>query len=135
MSDEIILKKLEHRLNRRSFLRGSGLAAASIAALGMPRHAAGQDLPRDQDKDKKDEPTGDKPADPPAGNTDAGKPEEDEFKITRKDGAASIGSARSAATTCTARIAPGRARTAGTAISTRDTRGWTAGRARRQATA
>jgi ribosomal protein S27AE len=85
MSDEIILKKLEHRLNRRSFLRGSGLAAASIAALGMPRHAAGQDLPRDQDKDKKDEPTGDKPADPPAGNTDAGKPEEDEFKITRKD--------------------------------------------------
>ena len=85
MSDEIILKKLEHRLNRRSFLRGSSLAAAAIAVLGVsPGLAAGQDQPRDQDKDKKDEPTGDKPADPSADNKDADKSKED-GKITRKD--------------------------------------------------
>lgn len=87
MSDDIILKNLEHRLNRRSFLRGSSLAAAAVTALVVsPRlAAAAQDQPRDQDKDKKDEPTGDKPADPQADNKDAAKPEEDEFKITRKD--------------------------------------------------
>ena len=86
MSDEIILKKLEGRLNRRSFLRGSIMAAAAIAAFAVsPRGAAGQDQPRDQDKDKKEEPAGDKPADRPADNRDAATPEEDEFKITRKD--------------------------------------------------
>jgi ribosomal protein S27AE len=72
--NEEILKKLEQRVNRRSFLRGSGLAAAAlIGAAAFPRIAAAQDQ---QPSDKKDE--GDK--------KDEKKDEpEDEFKVTKKD--------------------------------------------------
>lgn len=73
MSEEIV-KKLESRVNRRSFLRGSGLAAAALlGAAAFPRLAAAQDQqPSTDTDDKKNE--GDKKDEP-----------EDEFKVTKKD--------------------------------------------------
>jgi hypothetical protein len=57
MNDEI-LKRLEARLDRRSFLRGSGLAAAALlgvaAASPLVVFAQTQDKAQ-SDKDKKDE--------------------------------------------------------------------------------
>jgi hypothetical protein len=71
--NEAILKQLEERkLNRRSFLRGSGLAAVALAgAAALPRLAFAQDQ---QPSDKKDD-------------KDGGKKDEldDEFKVIHKD--------------------------------------------------
>jgi anaerobic selenocysteine-containing dehydrogenase len=81
MNDEI-LKKLEQKVSRRSFLRGSGLAAAAVfGAAALPRVASAQDQqPEKQDQpEKKDGADGDKKTD---GTTDQ---PEDEFKVTRKD--------------------------------------------------
>ena len=93
MNDEL-LKKLEQRLDRRSFLRGSSLAAAaligaaafplSVAAQGQPAQSKPADKPEDKKEEKKD----DKPADPkdekkPEPST--GKTEEDPFKVTKLD--------------------------------------------------
>jgi ribosomal protein S27AE len=71
--NDAILKKLEERtLNRRSFLRGSGLAALALAgAAALPRAAFAQDQ---QPSDKKDDKDGEKKDDL-----------DDEYKITRKD--------------------------------------------------
>ena len=71
--NDAILKKLEERkLNRRSFLRGSGLAAMAIAgAAALPRAALAQDQ---QPSDKKDDKDGEKKDDL-----------DDEYKVTRKD--------------------------------------------------
>jgi rubredoxin len=59
MNDEI-LKRLEARLDRRSFLRGSGLAMASLvgiaAASPIIAFAQTQEKPRSTDDKKKDEP-------------------------------------------------------------------------------
>jgi ribosomal protein S27AE len=69
MNDAILKKIEEKQLNRRSFLRGSGLAAmALVGAVALPRLASAQDQqPSDKkDDDKKDEP-------------------EDEFKVIHKD--------------------------------------------------
>jgi hypothetical protein len=71
--NDAILKKLEERkLNRRSFLRGSGLAAVALAgAAALPRAVFAQDQ---QPTDKKD-------------GTDGEKKEDldDEFKVIHKD--------------------------------------------------
>lgn len=69
MKDAILKKLEEKQVNRRSFLRGSGLAAmALVGAAALPRLAAAQDQqPSDKkDDDKKDEP-------------------EDEYKVIHKD--------------------------------------------------
>jgi hypothetical protein len=69
MNDAILKKLEEKQVNRRSFLRGSGLAAvALVGAVALPRLAAAQDQqPSDKkDDDKKDEP-------------------EDEYKVIHKD--------------------------------------------------
>jgi hypothetical protein len=59
MNDEI-LKKLESRLDRRSFLRGSGLAAAGFlgVAAASPLVAFAQQ-PQDQQADDKNKKSGD----------------------------------------------------------------------------
>jgi hypothetical protein len=87
---EDILKKLEQRIDRRGFLRGSGLAAATLlgtAALPSLAAAQGQapqekpaDKPaegKDKESEKKDEKPADKPGDP--------NKEEDPFKVTKID--------------------------------------------------
>jgi rubredoxin len=82
MNDEI-LKKLEARLDRRGFLRGSGLAAAALigmaAASPLVAFAQAQDKP--QDEKKKDEPAR------KAEDTNGKAPESDEdpTKVTRLD--------------------------------------------------
>ena len=57
MNDEI-LKKLERRLDRRSFLRGSGLAAAGFlgVAAASPLVVFAQAQDKQQDGKKKDDP-------------------------------------------------------------------------------
>jgi ribosomal protein S27AE len=73
MNDEI-LKKLESRLDRRSFLRGSGLAAAGflgvaaaspLVVFAQPQDQQADDKKKKSDGDKKDEdaPKSDEPAD------------------------------------------------------------------------
>ncbi|HTK29371.1 MAG TPA: twin-arginine translocation signal domain-containing protein [Vicinamibacterales bacterium] len=54
MNDEI-LKKLESKIGRRSFLKGSGLAAATLVGLAAasPVVAFAQDPPQKQDDKKK----------------------------------------------------------------------------------
>jgi hypothetical protein len=58
---EEILKKLEQKLDRRSFLRGSGLAAAAIVGVAAASPLISfaqeqqQDPKKDKDKDKKDD--------------------------------------------------------------------------------
>ena len=71
---------LSQRIDRRGFLRGSGLAAAVVAgALATPALALAQDpQPAPQDPPAK----GDAPAD---GDASKDKPEEDPFKITKID--------------------------------------------------
>lgn len=104
--DETILKKLEQRVDRRSFLRGSGLAAAAIASVTVfpslsfgqnqdtarPQEtkkddpAAGSDQAKadpDQKKEDKKEETKDGKA--KDGKTDEKKEAPDPFKETRKD--------------------------------------------------
>jgi rubredoxin len=71
MNDAILKKLEEKQLNRRSFLRGSSLAAmALVGAAALPRLASAQDQQpsgtTDKDGDKKDQP-------------------DDEYKVTRKD--------------------------------------------------
>jgi ribosomal protein S27AE len=79
MTDDI-LRKLEQKVNRRSFLRGSGLAAAAlVGAAAFPRLAGAQDQQGSQKKDDNDS-GGDKP-----GRDDNPAQEPDEFKITKKD--------------------------------------------------
>jgi cytoskeletal protein RodZ len=80
--NEDILKKLEQRVNRRSFLRGSGLAAAAVIGLAaLPGSAFAQQQPA-QDEKKEDEK---KDADQAAKQDESKKEEVDEYKITRKD--------------------------------------------------
>jgi rubrerythrin len=89
MNDEI-LKKLEQRLDRRSFLRGSSFAAVGLLGSALPGLAAAQ-TPAPQEKpaekpaenktpEKKEEKPAEKPAEP-------GKKEEEEdpFKVTKLD--------------------------------------------------
>lgn len=87
MSEEL-KKKLDQRMNRRTFLKGSSLAAALVAgAAAFPAiaFAQSQDQRQDAPAEKTDEKKDEKPADQNAEKKDDAKPEEDEFKITRKD--------------------------------------------------
>jgi ribosomal protein S27AE len=61
MKDDF-LNKLEQQMNRRSFLRGSALTAAAVAALPLAARAQDQqqgadtrDKEKDKDKDQKEE--------------------------------------------------------------------------------
>ena len=99
MHDDV-LKKLEQRIDRRSFLRGSGLAAAAIVGtaafpLSAGAQAPAAPAPPKKDDEKKDEKK-DETKDPKAEAKDdkAGKKEEskdakaeapDPFKETKKD--------------------------------------------------
>ena len=86
MHDDI-LKRLEGRLDRRSFLRGSGLfaAAALTVVAGLPVSASAQDPAPEPKKEepKKDEPK--KEDAPKPESKDEKKDEPDPFKVTRKD--------------------------------------------------
>ena len=66
--NEEILKKLEQKMGRRSFLKGSGLAAATLvgvfAASPLVGLAQQQQQPPPPDDKKKDDPKKDDPADP-----------------------------------------------------------------------
>jgi len=84
--NEEILKKLEQRMNRRTFLKGSSLAVAALAgAAALPRTAFGQDQQAPKEEDKKDAGKDEK-----AEGTDTSEKQDpnapvDETKITRKD--------------------------------------------------
>lgn len=84
MNDEI-LKKLEAKLDRRSFLRGSGLGAAALlgvaAASPLVVFAQSQDKPSADDKKK---------ADPDKKDQDAQKADEkqDQPKASSEEGSA-----------------------------------------------
>jgi hypothetical protein len=76
--NEDLLKKLGQRVDRRSFLRGSSLAAAAlIGAAALPRVALAQDPQESKAQDR----NGDKPAEQPAKKED----EKDPFKETKID--------------------------------------------------
>ena len=78
---ERLAARLSQRIDRRGFLRGSGLAVAVVAgALAMPALAFAQDpQPAPQDPPAKTDP-------PPAdGDASKDKPEEDPFKVTKID--------------------------------------------------
>jgi rubrerythrin len=92
MHDDI-LKKLEGRLDRRSFLRGSGLfAAAALTVAAFPGSASAQDPAQEPKKDepkKENKPAeeskkDDAPKTEPKDDKDK-KEEPDPFKVTRKD--------------------------------------------------
>jgi rubredoxin len=80
--NEDILKKLEARLDRRSFLRGSSLAAAALVgiAAASPLVAFAQTPEKPQDDKKKDQP---EPKDKEKDKDPAG--DEDPTKVTRLD--------------------------------------------------
>ena len=70
--------KLDQRVDRRGFLRGSGLAAAAVVGIAATAGLAFAQDPQQPPKDGA----------PPADNPDEatkGKPEEDPFKITKID--------------------------------------------------
>ena len=83
MNDEI-LKRLEARLDRRSFLRGSGLAAAALlgVAAASPLVAFAQTQETAQPASKKDEP--DEKDQPKDKQKDAAD-DEDPTKVTKLD--------------------------------------------------
>ena len=89
MRNDEIVKKLEQRLDRRSFLRGSSFAAVGLLGSALPGLAAAQ-TPAPQDKpaekpaeNKAPEKKEEKPAEKPA---ETKKDEEqDPFKVTKID--------------------------------------------------
>ena len=91
MTDEI-LKKLEQRVNRRSFLKGSALGAAvAVEVAAFPALSFAQSSQPSTDKDgqkdaqKNSDQASDQNAATDAEKKDPNAPTEDEFKITRKD--------------------------------------------------
>ena len=91
MHDDI-LKKLEQSVSRRSFLKGSALAAAVVAGVAaFPALTFAQNSQQSNDKDgQKDdrnntEQRSDQSAAGDGDQKDPNAPTEDEFKITRKD--------------------------------------------------
>jgi transposase len=87
--DEQLRRQLEQRAGRRSFLRGSALAAAAlVGAAAFPSFGSAQDQPPPPKKDdeKKDEKKrdGDQNADQ-ARADDQPAEEQDAFKVTKKD--------------------------------------------------
>jgi secreted PhoX family phosphatase len=91
VTDEI-LKKLEQRASRRSFLKGSALGAAAVVGVAaFPALSFAQNSQPSSDKDgqkddqKNTEQASDQNAAKDADKKDPNAPTEDEFKITRKD--------------------------------------------------
>lgn len=90
-----ILKKLEQRVDRRTFLRGSSLALAALAGVGaFPLVSAAQDQttdkPLDAKKDDKPAETGQakdqkKEEESKEAKKEDAKPATDPFKETKKD--------------------------------------------------
>jgi ribosomal protein S27AE len=88
--DDELLKKLEQKMNRRNFLRGSALAAAAFAAFPLAAAAQDQQVPADKDKSEKTEKDRDDKSDKKdekAENKDQkdGDAEKDPFKETKLD--------------------------------------------------
>jgi anaerobic selenocysteine-containing dehydrogenase len=90
LNDEL-LRKLEQRASRRTFLKGSALATAALVGIAaFPRLAGAQDQskPNDQAGKKEDEKGDDKDS---AGKSkqsdqkDPNAPTDPEFKVTKKD--------------------------------------------------
>lgn len=89
---EDVLKKIEQRVNRRSFLRGSGLAAAAFvgaSAFPLAAQEPAPSVPQKKDEEKKEEKK-DEPKDPKAENKkeeskDSKAEPTDPFKETKKD--------------------------------------------------
>ena len=83
--NEVLREKLEQRMNRRGFLRGSALAAAAVvSAAAFPIGALAQSQSAQAPAEKKEDPA-DKKADEGAEKKDPKPAEQDETKITRKD--------------------------------------------------
>ena len=91
MNDDL-LKKLEQKMDRRSFLRGSALTAAAFAALPLAARAQDQqpggnkeqDKEKEKDKDQKQEQKVDEKAEKQEKKKD-GDAEKDPFKETKLD--------------------------------------------------
>ena len=90
MSEEI-LRKLTQRLDRRSFLRGSSLAAVGLLGSAALPNLAGAQTPAPQQKpaekpaeNKEPEKKEEKPAEKPVETTKK-EEEEDPFKVTKID--------------------------------------------------
>jgi len=82
--NEEILKKLEQKVGRRSFLKGSGLAAATLVgiAAASPLVAFAQEPQQQQQNDKKSDKDKDKDKDKAAdGSKDSSQSGESETKI------------------------------------------------------
>jgi hypothetical protein len=89
VTDEI-LKKLEQRVNRRSFLKGSVLGVVvGVAAFPALSFAQDSQPSRDKDGQKEDQKNSEQASDQNAAKDedkkDPNAPTDDEFKITRKD--------------------------------------------------
>lgn len=83
---DALLKKLERNMDRRSFLRGSALTAAALAALPLAARAQDQQPPankekdKEQDKDEKQQQKAEKKEEKKDGDA-----EKDPFKETQLD--------------------------------------------------
>jgi len=76
--DDELLKKLEQKMNRRNFLRGSVIAAAAFAAFPLAAAAQDQQVPtKNTDKDKSEKAEKDRNKD--------GDAEKDPFKEIKLD--------------------------------------------------
>jgi anaerobic selenocysteine-containing dehydrogenase len=84
VNDEL-LRTLQRRLTRRTFLKGSALATAAVVGMAaFPLLAGAQDQPKPSDKDKGDTDSAGKSA-AQSDKKDSNAPTDDEFKVTRKD--------------------------------------------------
>ncbi len=87
--DDELLKKLEQKMNRRNFLRGSVIAAAAFAAFPLAAAAQDQQVEKaEKDRDKDDKNAKDDKKDEKAENKEQNKDgdaEKDPFKEIKLD--------------------------------------------------
>src|SRR5262245_21901696 len=87
MTDDLF-EKLEQKMDRRSFLRGSALTAAAFAALPLAARAQDQQPPANTEKDKEKEKDKDEKQEQKAEKKEEkkeGDAEKDPFKETKLD--------------------------------------------------